>query len=258
MKTILFIAAVFIISCNNTKTDKTVDAGPNKNSKDSVMRCNLGDSLQPIKVRLNASSSYKPPVLMHGVANKRVVLINFNGYKLHGTMWNQTNDTMSILQSGFTTQQQKQIIDTVKKLFKKFNVLITNYEPSYNKAGIYSRQIIVVTQGWEYFADTYGKSAGVSFVGTFTWGNETPAFVFPSLIGMNISHTARAIAHEIGHTLGLQHQATWTDQCAPVTYYRKGAIMGYFYGSSTWVDGSTSFGCNYKQSDTAIIKATLK
>ena len=118
--------------------------------------------------------------------------------------------------------------------------------------------ILTVSSSW------YGSAGGVSFVGSFTWGDNTPAFVFTALLNYNSKNIAEATAHEAGHSLGLFHQSLYDTNCIKTSDYNPGQgtgeigwapIMGVGYSRNftLWNNGPNSFGCSNYQSDLDII-----
>lgn len=73
---------------------------------------------------------------------------------------------------------------------------------------------------------------------------------------------ADAVAHEVGHQLGLAHQSTWVGSTKTAEYdagnEKEAPIMGHSYEAqkATWIVGINSFGL--QQDDTAIISKTFK
>jgi hypothetical protein len=120
------------------------------------------------------------------------------------------------------------------------------------------RVVITVTSDW------YGSAGGVSFVNSFTWGDNTPCFVFSALLGYKTKNIAEAASHEAGHTLGLRHQSTYDANCVKTSDYNKGIgtgelswapIMGVGYSRNltTWYNGPSSLGCTEFQNDLDVI-----
>jgi hypothetical protein len=120
------------------------------------------------------------------------------------------------------------------------------------------RIIITPTSNW------YGNAAGISFVNSFAWGDDTPAWVFSVLLENNPKFIAEAASHEIGHTLGLQHQSTYTKNCELVHEYAEGKgagetgwapIMGvgYYKNLTLWTLGTSIEGCSVMQNDINIL-----
>jgi hypothetical protein len=133
----------------------------------------------------------------------------------------------------------------------------------YNAANPYKRMRVIVTETWEW----YGQSGGTSYIGSFTWGDNTPCFVFSSLLNYNEKNIGEACSHEAGHTLGLRHQAFYTD-CIYTAEYNAGVgdgvlswapIMGnsYYRNITTWYNGPNAYGCNSLQDELTIISNVL-
>jgi len=143
--------------------------------------------------------------------------------------------------------------------FAPFYITVTTDESVYNAANPYRRIRVVLTETWEWF----GQAGGTSFMGSFTSGNNTPCFVFTSLLNYNEKKIAEASSHEAGHTLGLRHQAVYSGTVLVNEYnYGQGAgeigwapIMGCAYSQnmSTWHNGPNNLGYNSYQNDAGII-----
>jgi hypothetical protein len=259
----LIIAVCVFVGCSNKPKDRTIAIS---DSTHKIVECDFGipkSELIPVDRNLSESEMI-PPIDSEAIEfgrfslkkNRSVVLLVFNGYVDSSGLWDYSHPKLVLDNSGFTTKQQKQILDTVKKDFRKFDVLITNYLPSFRKANPNKRQICVITKSYQWY---YSKVAGVSYIGSFTWNHNPPVpdFVFSSLLNYNVKNVSKAIDHEIGHTLGLQHQALWYS-CVLKSQYKSGLIMGYFYTPHpVWGIGNTPFDCQAIQNDTLIINQTL-
>ncbi len=101
-------------------------------------------------------------------------------------------------------------------------------------------------------------------MGSFNWGDNTPAWVFSKLLSDNPKYIGEATSHEIGHTLGLQHQSVYNKGCDLVTEYSEGKgdgeigwapIMGvgYYRNVTTWHIGTNIEGCSVIQNDIDVI-----
>jgi hypothetical protein len=162
-----------------------------------------------------------------------------------GTSWNWNGD-IQCSSSGLYTVEQFTTADTVAKRFTQFNMIITTDEGVYLQTDKYRRQRVIVTEHWEW----YGKSGGVSFKGSAFTGTETPCFVFSTLLGYNLKKISDAIAHEIGHCIGLPDQPTYDVYCRILNGYNIGfsptgpaPIMGNSYSSpypSWWINRCTN------------------
>ena len=119
---------------------------------------------------------------------------------------------------------------------------------------------VVVTESWEWF----GQAGGTAYLNSFTWGNNTPCFVFSSLLAYSTKKIAEACSHEAGHTLGLRHQSTYDANGVKISDYNWGQgsgqigwapIMGAAYNQnlSLWHYGPNSISATTMQNDLAII-----
>ncbi|HMX81059.1 MAG TPA: zinc-dependent metalloprotease, partial [Ferruginibacter sp.] len=107
---------------------------------------------------------------------------------------------------------------------------------------------------------------GVAYVGSFTWGDDTPGFVFSDRLGpFSPKMVGEACSHESGHTVGLAHQSRYGANCStPEEQYNSGSgsgetgwspIMGnsYYRNMSNWNNGPTPYGCTNMQDNLSII-----
>lgn len=142
-----------------------------------------------------------------------VVLLDFNGQNVKDTFWNNGAE----INAAPSTLTAPEIIEAWKLIsedFRPFAINITTSEAVYLSAPANRRMRVVFTPT-DFF---YPGSGGVSYVGSFTWGNETPCWVFNS----GAKYAGEAGSHEIGHTLGLSHDG------------RTSPAESYFYGQGTW------------------------
>ena len=131
---------------------------------------------------------------------------------------------------------------TIKDLWKRvaedymgFNINVTTDIKVYYAAPANSRQQCC-------FTDTPVTAAGVAYIGSWNWGNDTPCWSVYTT-GKN---GAEVGAHEPGHTLGLGHQGSGANGTTNEYYSGQGSgatgwapIMGvgYYQPVSTWAKG---------------------
>jgi hypothetical protein len=189
-------------------------------------------------------TTYNPPP-----TGNAVILLDFDGHPYSGSYW---AGPMTFAYSGMTETEIRTVLDSMQADYSEFSVTVTADESVYYSAPANRRVRVVVTESWEW----YGQAGGVAYVNSFTWGNETPAFVFSSLLGYSAKNVWEAASHEAGHTLGLRHQADWVDG-VKISDYREGVIMGvgYYRPNVYWTVGLNSYG--QLQDDKAIIRSTL-
>jgi hypothetical protein len=189
-----------------------------------------------------------------------VIFLDFDGYTVSGTMWN-TSGTFVCNSSGLNDASITEIFNRVAEDYRPFNINVTTNEAKYNAAPTTKRMRVVITTSNEW----YGSGAGgVAYVNSFTWGDNTPCFVFSALQAYNPKNIAEAASHEAGHTLGLRHQSSYNSSCVKISDYNWGQgsgeigwapIMGAAYNQnmSLWNSGPNSLGCSVIQSDLTII-----
>lgn len=189
-----------------------------------------------------------------------VILLDFDGHTVSGTMWN-VYGAFTCNSSGLDNAAITEVFDRVSEDYRPFNINITTDETKYNAAPANKRMRVVITTSNEW----YGSGAGgVAYLNSFTWGDNTPCFVFSALLNFSVKNIAEAASHEAGHTLGLRHQSSYDANCIKVSDYNWGTgsgeigwapIMGagYSQNMTLWNSGPNSLGCSNIQSDLSII-----
>jgi hypothetical protein len=157
------------------------------------------------------------PILNSDINSLPVVYIDFNGQYVTGSPWNW-NGPINAAPSGLSNAAMKEIFASVAADYRIFNVNITTDPAKYSAAPPAARMRVIVTTTSSW----YGSAGGVSYVGSYTWGDETPCWVFSALLNYNAKKVAEAISHESGHTLGLQHQSRYDVNCNKVNEYNPG------------------------------------
>lgn len=204
------------------------------------------------------------PVLNSLPTSPSVIFLDFDGHTVSGTSWNW-NGPINCAKSNLSNTQIQEVFDRVSEDYRPFDVNITTDSTVYWNASPTQRVRIILTATYQWYGATAG---GVSFIGSFNWGDNTPAFVFTSLLQYYPKYIAEAAAHEAGHTLGLKHQSSYDQNCIKITEYNPGTgsgeiawapIMGYgyYHNLTLWHNGSDPYGCNDTQDDLSIISSHL-
>ncbi len=207
--------------------------------------------------------SAQVPVLNSYPSASAVIYLDFDGQNVNGTSWN-SGGPVTCAPSGMNATQIAEVFNRVAEDYRPFNLNVTTELEKYNAAPTDRRIRIILTTSYEW----YGTAGGVSFVNSFSWGDNTPAFVFTSLLNFNAKNVAEATAHEAGHTLGLRHQAAYDNNCTKIADYNygKGAgeigwapIMGAGYSQNLtlWNNGADPTGCSSIQDDLGIITSEM-
>jgi hypothetical protein len=191
---------------------------------------------------------------------KATIYLDFDGQLVESSMWNN-GDPINCAASNLTDAQITEVFNRVSEDYRPFSLNITTDEAVFLAAPLNMRIRIIITStsGW------YASGGGVAYTSSFTYGDDTPGFVFEDRLGPYVPKmVAEATTHESGHTLGLIHQSTYTSTCALVSTYSTGSgtsetgwapVMGagYFKNLTGWNNGPTSSGCNIDQDELAVI-----
>jgi hypothetical protein len=233
--------------------------------------------------------------------SNRVIYLDFNGHTTSNTYWNKNfnnpsatawgNDIVSApfdldgAPATFSNAEQdriQRIWQRVAEEYAPFGVDVTTEDPGVealrNLGGTDTtwgmRVVISPTDSF------YPGAGGVAFISSYNWnvasysGNQspTPCFVFTNNLGPNCEKwMADAIAHEAGHTLGLQHDGVtggatyYTGNCAtcaaPST--TKAGLpdwapimgVGYYQSLVQWSKGEYT-SANQTQDDLAVMTSS--
>lgn len=206
---------------------------------------------------IGKSASSTPPMSSYPSA-AATILLDFDGEYVTSSVWN-SGDPLDCAPSGMTDVQILEIFNRVSEDFRPFNINITTDPDKFLAAPISQRMRVVVTS--TSFA---GNVGGIAYVGSFTWGDDTPAFVFSNLLNYSPKMVAEACSHESGHTLCLSHQSRYDATCQLSETYHSGngygipswaPIMGnsYYRNMSSWSNGPTPYGCSSTQDNLSMI-----
>lgn len=221
---------------------------------------NLYRSVLPALLLFSASFTFaQTPEYNSHPAASAVIFLDFDGHTVSGTSWNGGN-TFYCGPSNLNNNQVTEIFNRVAEDYRPFTINVTTDSTKYWSAPATKRVrvILTITSAW------YGSAGGVAHIGSFTWGDNTPCFVFTALHNYNIKNITEATSHEAGHTLGLRHQSSYDVNCTKTSDYNYGTgvgeiswapIMGVGYSKNftIWHNGPNSFGCTNYQSDLDII-----
>jgi hypothetical protein len=216
-----------------------------------------------------------PPARHSRPGSANVLYLDFNGCTVTGTRWNSTYGTKSYTALAYDTDGDRttfsaaeqadivQIWERVAEDYAAFDVDVTTEEPAVftNTTG---RAVITASTDATGAAMPDGSSGGVAFIdvfGNFDYASSgSPVFIYYTNFSGNVANIAEAVAHELGHNLGLSHDG----QTGVTEYYSGhgtgetswGPIMGAPYGRNVtqWSKGEYYL-ANNTQDDIAIIAA---
>lgn len=205
------------------------------------------------------SGAAQVPIMSSHPSASAVIFLDFDGQTVTGTSWNYSGPIYCGA-SGLDSTKITTIFNRVAEDYRPFNVNVTTDSTKYFAAPANRRMRLILTVSYEW----YGSAGGVAFVGSYIWGDNTPCFVFTSLLGYSVKNISEAAAHEVGHTLGLYHQSSYDSNCVKTSDYHYGQgsgeigwapIMGvgYYKNLTLWNNGPNSFGCTNYQNDLDVI-----
>jgi hypothetical protein len=199
-----------------------------------------------------------PPVVGTG---PWVIFLDFDGEMVNTGYWNG-GTAFYATPSGLSPTEIKNVTDSVRVDFAQFKTVnITTDSNVYKAASVLRRQKVIITE----YREWYGSAGGVAYLDGIKWGLDVPCFVFSKALQYSQKYIQEACSHEVGHTMGLYHQADYDANCNFLNDYsifgsgnKTGTvspIMGNsYYRPGFWWVGPTSFGCNSLQNDSLIIR----
>lgn len=270
MKISPIVLLAFLVSCT-----KTIDAPSEKTrllADKKAEACDFGMQVfnktkraptQETHILQERYTLKKKPRGEPVISSNATILLDFDGHVVSNTLWNAGVGEINATPANLREVEIDKILKRVSEDFSPFDVTVTTDEALYNRTNPLKRVRVIITENWEWF----GVVGGTAYVNSFVWGDDTPCFVFSTLLNYNEKFIAEAISHEAGHTLGLLHQALY-DGCNFLSEYNLGfgegvtswaPIMGigYYHNVTTWHKGPTVLGCDAIQDDVAIISNTL-
>ena len=202
------------------------------------------------------------PALSSFPTAKATLYLDFDGHDVNSSMWNY-GTPFSCMPAAMTDAQITETFNRVAEDFRPFNINVTTDLTKFLAAPLAQRVRIIITPTSAWYAGV----AGIAYVTSFTWGDDTPAFVFSDRLVNDAKRVAEAISHESGHTLGLYHQATYDANCTMTSAYSTGTgtgitswgpIMGNVASKNVtqWNYGATPNGCTYLQDNLSVITTT--
>ncbi|MCC2692656.1 cadherin-like domain-containing protein, partial [Nodularia sp. LEGE 04288] len=180
-------------------------------------------SIAPVSGALDLSQTF----LLNSLAGaNHTIYLDFNGHTTSGTQWNeQFHNGADIITPSFSLDNDplfspaeleriQYIWQRVAEDFSPFNVNVTTQAPTDINDLIKSdandtRWGVRAVIGGSSL-DWYGSAGtiGVAYSSSFNDYRDTPAFIFSESTDGEEILTTETISHEVGHTLGLEHDGT--------------------------------------------------
>ena len=208
-----------------------------------------------------SNNAFSTPKLNSYPSAVATIFLDFDGHYVESTVWNGGNP-LNCAPSGLNEAQITEAFNRVAEDYRPFNINITTDSAVFLAAPLNKRMRIIITTTSDWMPGV----GGISYVGSFTWGDDTPAFVFSDRLGpYSPKMVGECCSHESGHTVGLSHQSKYGNDCSnPIEQYNSGEgtgetgwapIMGnsYYRNMSNWNNGPTPYGCTSIQDNLTII-----
>lgn len=206
-----------------------------------------------------SATAYCLPKLNSLSGAAATIYLDFDGHRVVHPYWNGGR-ALNCAPSGLSDAKITEIFHRVSEDFRPFDVNITTDSTTFLAAPLNMRVRVIVTPTSSWSPGV----GGISFVGSFKWGDDTPAFVFSDRLSNSAKYIAECCSHESGHTIGLSHQSAYDDNCHLVDTYAQGAgngeiswapVMGNSYNRNMtgWNDGPTPYGCEAIQDNLTTI-----
>ena len=190
------------------------------------------------------------------------IFLDFDGHFVNSGMWNN-GTPFNCAAAALTDIQITEIFNRVSEDYRPFSVNITTDSTVFLAAPLVKRIRMIITSTSAWFPGV----GGVTYIGSFTWGDDTPGFIFSDKLGPNNTKMiAECCSHESGHAVGLAHQSRYdgANCTTPVEQYNSGVgtgqaswapIMGnsYYKNMSNWNNGPTPYGCTNLQDNLSTI-----
>ena len=211
---------------------------------------------------LTVSSLYvnaQGPKLNSFPAAPATVFLDFDGQFVTGTVWNYNGD-IAAAASGFSNDDITQMNNRVAEDYRPFNLNITTDSMAYWAAPVDKRMRIIVTPTYQW----YGLAAGVAYVGSFTWGDNTPAWVFSACWATGLSGWPKPFLMKLATPLACSTRAytmqNATKQPNTILERERARLAGrllwvpaYYQNHTTWHIGTSTVNCGTIQNDFDII-----
>jgi hypothetical protein len=130
--------------------------------------------------------SFALPKLSSFSSAKATIFLDFDGQTVTASSWNGGN-TLYCAPANLTDAQITEIFNRVSEDYRPFNINITTDSTVFLAAPLTQRIRIIITPTSSW----YPNVGGISYTGSFIWGDDTPGFVFPDRLSYSTKMYSR-------------------------------------------------------------------
>lgn len=270
-KLLAILSLAFLFSCNQQKEQQkdVVVTNPTMTAQRPLIdtihfpKPTLGNDGVILPIRFGRGGRPRPkptptptptPVPVTG-SGFSCLFLDFDGANVTSPYWNG-GAPFTCASAGMAQTDIDAIVAQVAQYYARWNVVVTQSQATYDSSNVLKRTHCIVTSTSTFYP---GGVSGIAYIGSSTWGDGTPCFVFTDRLYFQVGYVQSICGHEAGHTFNLFHQVDYDASCTLVNSYRPGVMMGngLYTVFPPWTYGTNSQGCSVYQDDVAVLTSLL-
>lgn len=226
------LSFLLIISLLNYSCKRDVNIVSKEEASVQHPSCGMNEAMQKMLPEYRATMSRMAKTT---AASELLLYLDFDGAVVRLGFPNSSGYSSPILGFGIANcppcplnaEQRNEVIRLAEDDFSPFNIIVTTDLNAFNSYPAANKHICIITTR----PQVIGQPSNVG--GVSPWAGPgirlpfNPSFVFSQQYGGNLGDIAMTISHEVGHTLGLDHQHQYNEEnCGFVYEYSGGQGTG--------------------------------